>query len=133
MCKPLINTVDTVHTVELIESSPTGIRVVSNAGGVNPLACASAIQEAAKKAGVDLKVAVVTGDDLMPNVRVNLCEAVITVSVHEGHTSVSDLTLLLSSQRQSLTEVKIADDGSTRQLPSSLYSMNAYVGYEHTL
>ncbi|XP_038063100.1 uncharacterized protein LOC119733802 [Patiria miniata] len=42
-----------------------GIRVVSNAGGVNPHACAAAIQEAAKKAGIDLKVAVVTGDDLM--------------------------------------------------------------------
>lgn len=133
MCTPPINTVDTVHTVVLIESSSAGIRVVSNAGGVNPLACASTIQEAAKKAGVDLKVAVVTGDDLMPNVRFNLCEAVITVSVHKRRTSVSDLTLLLSSQRQSLTEVKIADDGSTRQLPSSLYSMNAYVGYEHTL
>ncbi|KAL4641796.1 hypothetical protein GN956_G10451 [Arapaima gigas] len=42
-----------------------GIRVVSNAGGVNPQACAVALGEAVQKAGVVLKIAVVTGDDLM--------------------------------------------------------------------
>ena len=46
----------------------TGIRVVSNAGGINPLACAAALREAAKKADVDIKVAVVTGDDIISQV-----------------------------------------------------------------
>ncbi|KAM4611638.1 uncharacterized protein ACJ7VT_012315 [Polymixia lowei] len=74
-----------------------GIRVVSNGGGVNPLACAEAIQEVVKKAGLDLKVAVVTGDDLMP-------------------------------QRNSLSEVKMADGSGNQQLPKTLHSMNAYLG-----
>ncbi|XP_052546318.1 uncharacterized protein LOC128084368 isoform X1 [Tympanuchus pallidicinctus] len=42
-----------------------GVRVISNAGGINPLACAAALQEVAEKADVDLKIAVITGDDLM--------------------------------------------------------------------
>ena len=42
------------------------IRVVSNAGGVNPRACKQAIEAIAEKAGVALRIAVVEGDDLMP-------------------------------------------------------------------
>lgn len=33
------------------------------------MACAEAILDVIKKAGLDLRVAVVTGDDLMPHVR----------------------------------------------------------------
>ena len=43
-----------------------GIRVVSNAGGVNPQACAAALAELARERGVALKIAVVTGDDVLP-------------------------------------------------------------------
>lgn len=42
-----------------------GIRVVSNAGGVNPHACAAALQEVVQKADLNMKIAVITGDDLM--------------------------------------------------------------------
>ena len=43
-----------------------GFKIISNAGGVNPVACAEAIVEGARARGATgLKVAVVTGDDLL--------------------------------------------------------------------
>jgi ABC-type amino acid transport substrate-binding protein len=44
------------------------IKVVTNAGGVNPLACRDAVLKTCEAAGVKLKVAVVLGDDLQPRV-----------------------------------------------------------------
>ncbi|MHB1263118.1 MAG: acyclic terpene utilization AtuA family protein [Gemmatimonadaceae bacterium] len=43
-----------------------GVRVIANAGGVNPRACAEAVQEVARRAGQTLRIGVVTGDDLLP-------------------------------------------------------------------
>lgn len=42
-----------------------GIKVVTNAGGVNPRACQAAIQAKLQALGIELKVGVVLGDDLL--------------------------------------------------------------------
>ena len=46
-----------------------GIKVISNAGGVNPEACAIALRAACQAAGVDLTIAVLHGDDLRPQLK----------------------------------------------------------------
>jgi hypothetical protein len=53
-----------------------GVRVVTNAGGVNPLGCAEALAEAGRSAGVAgrAKVGLVTGDDLMDRLDALLTE-----------------------------------------------------------
>ena len=43
-----------------------GIKVVANAGGVNPRGCSDALAKAAAGAGIDLSIGVVLGDDLLP-------------------------------------------------------------------
>ena len=50
---------------ELGRIAAKGVKIVSNAGGVNPEGCADALRAHIDAQGLDLTVATVTGDDLM--------------------------------------------------------------------
>ena len=50
----------------LVEIKQRGIRVVSNAGGVNPRGCQAALQAVCRELCLDLKIAVVVNDDVLP-------------------------------------------------------------------
>ncbi|HLT27299.1 MAG TPA: acyclic terpene utilization AtuA family protein [Zeimonas sp.] len=78
-----------------------GIRVISNAGGVHPHACARALEALARAQGVALEVAVVEGDDALP---------------------VLDALRARDAGGASLVDV----DG--RPLPAKLLTANAYLG-----
>lgn len=43
----------------------SGVKLITNAGGTNPESCGEAVRSIVKDAGMDLKVAVITGDDLL--------------------------------------------------------------------
>jgi len=55
-----------------------GVRVIANAGGVNPYACAAAVRAVLNKhpRGAAVKIGVVTGDDLLPR---------LEELIHGGH------------------------------------------------
>ncbi len=58
-----------VLTPLLADIQRQGIRVISNAGGIHPQACAAALQAACDKAQLPLKIAVLLGDDLQPQLK----------------------------------------------------------------
>lgn len=58
--------VDVTMKSILKDIAARNIRVISNAGGVNPRACAKAVQAVAESLGIAVKVAVVSGDDVLP-------------------------------------------------------------------
>lgn len=53
----------------LDEIKNQGVKIITNAGGVNPHACKDDVLRRAQKAGVSIKVAVVDGDDIMDSIR----------------------------------------------------------------
>ncbi|MEO1687926.1 MAG: acyclic terpene utilization AtuA family protein, partial [Pseudomonadota bacterium] len=56
--------VSAVMAPNLARIADQGVRVVSNAGGLNPAACARALRRAIADQGLSLRVAAVEGDDL---------------------------------------------------------------------
>jgi len=63
-----------------------GIRVTTNAGGVNPEACATAIVEAARRLGLGgkLRIGVVTGDDILPRLDELLAKGIPLADMDTG-------------------------------------------------
>ena len=60
------------------------IKVIANAGGVNPAACRDAVLEVARQQGIKIKVATVAGDDLMPRLDDYLSRGVALKNMETG-------------------------------------------------
>ncbi|MEO1021918.1 MAG: acyclic terpene utilization AtuA family protein [Bacteroidota bacterium] len=78
---------DFVGVVEQVlpEITQNGVTVISNAGGVNPMACKDEILKMARKHGVtDLTVAVVDGDDILPQMDTLLSDGHALANMEDG-------------------------------------------------
>ncbi|MCI0379366.1 MAG: DUF1446 domain-containing protein, partial [Gemmataceae bacterium] len=58
---------DVLERLTPIWRQQAGLKIVTNAGGMNPLACARRAQDILTKSGLTKRIALVCGDDLMPN------------------------------------------------------------------
>ena len=56
--------ISAVLTPHIEEIARRGVKIIANAGGVNPEACGAAARSLIKDKGLDLKVAVISGDNL---------------------------------------------------------------------
>lgn len=95
--------VDPVMREVLAECKARGIQVVSNAGGINPQGCADALAALAAELGLDVKIAVVDGDDVRGQ---------------------------LPALAEAAPGGRLIDLTSGQPLPKSLLSANAYLGAE---
>ncbi len=89
------------------------IRVISNAGGVNPQACAKAIEAIAAELGLSVKIAVVLGDDVMP----------LLPALRENATAGDASSAPSTTTTQHITELQ-----SGASLPAKVLTANAYLG-----
>ena len=60
-----IDFIDSILKPNLKDIERQGVKVISNAGGMNPEACANAVRSIIKEQGLSLKVMTVTGDNLL--------------------------------------------------------------------
>ena len=101
-----------------------GIKVVTNAGGVNPGACAQALSTIAAEQGVELSIALVEGDNLMGNVSTK------KIAIERKTKTNIHLAVYNISQFEEVKSMGAVDIDTGRPLPSAVHSMNVYLGYE---
>ena len=59
--------VDLVIRLFADQITQKGVKIIANAGGTNPIACGEAVRAILKEKNLPLKVAVITGDDILPS------------------------------------------------------------------
>ena len=80
------------------EIKSKGIKLIANAGGINTPSCVMALKEACKKAGVELKIAHVEGDNM------------------------------IDRKEQLFQDERVKEMSSGKKLPKTVHSMTAYFG-----
>ena len=61
-----------------------GTKIISNAGGINPEACAAAVRAVAEKLGLKPKIAVVFGDDILADVDTLMVKGAAFTNMDDG-------------------------------------------------
>lgn len=80
-----------VMTALLPICQPQGIKLITNAGGINPEGAAAAIAKVARDQGLSIKIATVVGDDVLPQLGALSAEGLLTSMDGQDHDPIAGL------------------------------------------
>lgn len=72
-----------------------GIKIITNTGGVNPRGAAAAVAKIARELGLNLRIATVTGDDLLENMNELKESSALSTFDQEGESSTENISRLV--------------------------------------
>ena len=118
-------------------SKQSQLKIVTNAGGMNPVSCAKAAAKILTGAGLgELPIGVVSGDDLLPRLEELLAAGCEFRNLDTGELlrdlrfEISDLRLGMTELNQGIPEMSLASGLKSQisNLTSAIVSANAYLG-----
>ena len=94
--------------LSLVDIKKKNIKIVTNAGGVNPVQCRLEILKLSKRLGIDIKVGIITGDDIFNNIHDMVADGV-SLNNLDNNKPINDILNSICSANVYIDSFNISD------------------------